>query len=373
MKKFFRILGLVLIVALFAGTILFLYHKSMTKPEAYGLKSPFISNVVEKTVATGSIVPRQEIDIKPQVSGIIDKLYVEPGDRVKKDQVIARIKIIPDMVELNSAESRVNKARINFDDAQIEYDRQKKLYDGNVISFETYKEAKVAYDAAKEEQDAAENNLELIKNGVTLKARNATNTLVRSTINGMVLDVPIKEGNSVIQANTFNDGTSIATIADMNDMIFEGNVDETEVGKIKLEMPIELEIGALGTQKFDAILKYIAPKGTEDNGAVQFQIKADILRNHNQFIRAGYSANATIVLERRDSVMVVPEGLLEFDNDSAFVQLLVNKEENKFKRQFVQTGLSDGINIQITDGLKLTDQLKTEKTDNDKKKDANPS
>ena len=371
MKKVFRILGVVVLVAIFGGTLFFLYNKSKKKTDYFENKNPFYSDVVMKTVATGSVVPRFEIEIVPQVSGIIDELFVEAGDKITKGQVVARIKIIPDMVTLNSAETRVNRAKIGFEDAQIDYDRQQKLFDKEVISYEEFKAAKVAYDSAKEELTAAENNLELIKNGVTKKAATATNTLVRSTINGMVLDVPVEEGNSVIQANTFNAGTTIASVADMSDMIFEGNVDETEVGKIREGMPIELEIGAIDKEKFAAVLEYISPKGVEENGAIQFEIKANVKLKEGQFIRAGYSANANIVLERKDNVMVIPEGLLQFENDSSFVEVNVGSaEEPNYEKRWVHTGLSDGINIEITEGLKADDKVKGEQIDPKKVQEA---
>jgi len=370
MKKVLRILGIVILVGAFGGTLFFLYNKSKKKDDVFETKSPFYSDVVMKTVATGSVVPRYEIEIVPQVSGIIDELFVEAGDKISKGQIVARIKIIPDMVTLNSAETRLNRAKINYEDAQIDYDRQQKLFDKNVISYEEFKNAKVGYDSAKEELTAAENNLELIKNGVTKKAENATNTLVRSTINGMVLDVPVEVGNSVIQANTFNAGTTIASVADMKDMIFEGNVDETEVGKIKEGMPIELEIGAIDKEKFAATLEYISPKGVEENGAIQFEIKANVNLKEGQFIRAGYSANANIVLDKKDSVMVIPEGLLKFENDSSFVEVNTGStEEPNFEKRFVETGLSDGINIEITEGLKIEDKVKGEKIDPKKLKE----
>lgn len=362
MKKVFRILGIVLLIGAFGGTLFFLYNKSKKKPDVFETQNPFVSDVVKKTVATGSVVPRFEIDIKPQVSGIIDELFVEAGDKVEKDQVIARIKIIPDMVTLNAAETRMNRSKINFEDAKNDFERQKGLFDKNVISYEEYKNAKVAYDSSKEELTAAENNLELIKNGVTKKAETTTNTLVRSTITGTVLDVPVKVGNSVIQSNTFNDGTTIATVANMNDMIFEGKVDETEVGKINSGMPIELEIGAIEKEKFQAELEYISPKGVEENGAIQFEIKASVQLQEGQFIRAGYSANANIVLDRKDSVLVIPEGLLKFENDSSFVEVQTATEQ-QFEKRFVQTGLSDGINIEITNGLNKDDKIKGEKVD----------
>jgi HlyD family secretion protein len=369
MKKIFRIIGITLLVVIFGGTIVFLYNKSKKQPDIFENKNPFISNVIQKTVATGSVVPRQEIEIKPQVSGIIDEIYVEAGDKIDKGQVIAKIKIIPDMVTLNAAESRLKQADIDFQDAKIDYERQQKLFDNDVISYEEFKKTKVAYDQAKEELTAADNNLELIRNGVTKKAETATNTLVRSTITGTVLDVPIKVGNSVIQSNTFNDGTTIAVVADMQDMIFEGKVDETEVGKIKEGMNIELEIGAIEKDKFDAILKYISPKGVEENGAIQFEIKADVKLKEGQFIRAGYSANANIVLGRKDSVLVIPEGMLQFRNDTAFVEVLTNAAEFKYEKRNVKTGLSDGINIEIVQGLSTKDKVKGDKIDPKKMKE----
>ncbi|MCE4565980.1 efflux RND transporter periplasmic adaptor subunit [Maribellus sp. CM-23] len=364
MKKIVRYLGIAILIAAFGGTLFFLYNKSKKKQDFFENKNPFYSDVVMKTVATGSVVPRYEIEIVPQVSGIIDELYVEAGDKISKGQVVARIKIIPDMVTLNAAETRLNRAKISYEDAQIDYDRQQKLFDKSVISYEEFKSSKVGYDSAKEELSAAENNLELIQNGVTKKAATATNTLVRSTIDGMVLDVPIKVGNSVIQANTFNAGTTIASVADMKDIIFEGKVDETEVGKIKEGMPIELEIGAIDKEKFDAVLEYISPKGVEENGAIQFEIKANVQLKEGQFIRAGYSANANIVLEKKDSVMVIPEGMLQFDNDSSFVEINTGStEEPVYEKRMVKTGLSDGINIEITEGLKPEDKVKGEKID----------
>jgi HlyD family secretion protein len=226
----------------------------------------------------------------------------------------------------------------------------------------------VAYDSAKEELTAAENNLKLIKNGVTKKAETTTNTLVRSTITGTVLDVPVKVGNSVIQSNTFNDGTTIATVANMNDMIFEGKVDETEVGKIRAGMPIELEIGAIEKERFEAVLEFISPKGVEENGAIQFEIKASVRLMEGQFIRAGYSANANIVLDRRDSVLVIPESLLKFENDSSYVEVQTG-EEQQFEKRPVQTGLSDGINIEIKSGLRMEEKVKGEKIDPEKLKE----
>jgi HlyD family secretion protein len=365
MKKFFKITGLILLAVMFIGTLVFLYKKSQPKPEIFEVKNPEITNIIKKTVATGSVEPRKEIEIKPQVSGIIDELYVEAGTMVKKGDVLARVNIIPDMVNLNMAESRVNRSKLSFEDAKINFDRQTSLFEKDVISREEYQKAQLAYNSAREEVESSENNLDLIRKGVTKSSAKTTNTLIRSTIEGMVLDVPIKVGFSVIQANNFNAGTTIAVVADMNDMIFIGKVDETEVGKIKEGMNIELTIGAIDNEKFNAVLKYIAPKGKIENGAIQFEIKADLLLKKDQFIRSGYSANANIVLDRRDSVLTIPEGMLKFEKDSAFVE--IEKGEQKFEKRFVKTGISDGINIEITEGLTKADKVKGEKFDPKKK------
>jgi HlyD family secretion protein len=336
----------------------YLYQKSKKKPVVYEVKSPFVSNIVKKTVATGSVVPRKEILIKPQVSGIIEELYILAGKQVNKGDLIARVKIIPNMVELNNAESRLNKAKINFEDAKTVYERQKKVYEQGVIPMAEFQQYKLTYMNAMEEQETAESNLQLIKEGVSKKQGGVTNTLIRSTIQGMVLDVPVEVGNSVIEANNFNEGTTIASVADMGEMIFKGKVDETEVGKLKLGMPLILSIGAIEDEKFDAALEYIAPKGKEENGAIQFEIKANVKLKENNFIRAGYSANADIVLDRRDSVMVIPESLIQFEKsgDSAFVE--IEKQPQVFDKRYIKTGLSDGVNIEIKEGITKDDKIK---------------
>lgn len=364
-KKVVKIIGLTLLLAVFIGTLVFLYKKSQPKIEIFEIQKVQVRNIIKKTVATGSVIPRKEIEIKPQVSGIVEKIFIVAGQKIKNGDVIARVKIIPDMVNLNNAESRVNRAKLTLEDSRIDFDRQTTLFGKQVTSKEEFQKAKLTFNSAKEESEAAENNLELIRKGVTKNSAKTTNTLIRSTIEGMVLDVPVKEGFSVIQANTFNAGTTIGIIADMNDMIFQGKVDETEVGKIKEGMNIELTIGAIATEKFNAVLKYIAPKGLIDNGAIQFDIKADVKLNENQFIRSGYSANANIVLEKRDSVLSIPEGLLKFEKDTAFVEIETTPQ--KFEKRVVKTGISDGINMEIISGLSKSDRLKGAAVDQSKK------
>ncbi len=363
MKNIGKIVLWVVLGAIVVWTFYFLYQKSQKPPVEYQIASASYGPVVSKTVATGSVVPRREIEIKPQVSGIIDELFVESGDQVEVGQVVARIKIIPDMVQLNTSETRVNQSKIRLEDARLDYERQKELFEKEVISKSEFQKALTTYDSAREELEAAQNNLQLVKEGVTKKFASATNTLIRATIDGMVLDVPVRKGNSVIQANTFNAGTTIAVVADMKDMIFEGTIDETEVGKIKPGMNLHLTIGAIEDLKFDAILKYIAPKGKEENGAIQFEIKADVLLKDDVFVRAGYSANADIVLQKLDSVMVIDESLVQFEGDTAYVEVLIENDEEgqQFERRNIKTGLSDGIKIEVKSGVSLEDKLKGER------------
>ncbi len=356
MKKALKILGVLLLIAIFGWVVFYLYNQSKQDPIVYETEEVGIDNISQKTVATGSVVPRQEIEIKPQESGIITEIYVEAGDKLKKGDLIAKIQIIPEMVQVNNAESQLKKAEIAFNNAEIEYKRKKELYDKGVIAQSEYLEEQMQYDNAKQDVIAADNNLQLIKKGVTKNMGTQTNTIIRATIDGMVLDVPVKVGNSVIKSNSFNDGTTVAILADMNQMVFEGKVDETEVGKIKEGMDLLLSIGAIDKEKYNAKLEFIAPKGVEENGAIQFEIKAAVKLKEGQFIRSGYSATADIVLDKRDSVMVIKEKLITFSNDSAFVD--VQQGEQNFIKTYVTTGLSDGINIEVVSGIKEGDKLK---------------
>jgi len=356
MKKFFKIFILVVIVGIFIFTIYFLYNKSQAKPVVFETTTPVVTNIIKKTVATGSVVPRKEIEITPKVSGIIEEIYVEEGKIIHKGDLIAKVRIIPDMVNLNNAESRVNRAKISLENAQQNYNRQKDLFEKNVVpktDFETYE---LQFKTAQEELISAENNLELIRKGQTKKSGEATNTIIASTIDGMILDIPVEIGNSVIESNTFNAGTTVAIVADMGEMIFEGKVDESEVGKIKTGMDLILTIGAVNDISFHAILENISPKGIVENGAIQFEIKAAIDLIDSVFVRAGYSANADIVLDRRDSVLAISEGLLKFESDSAYVE--IETAPQTFEKRFIKTGLSDGINIEVLSGLSKDDKVK---------------
>lgn len=356
MKTILRTVIILVIISVFAGTIVYLYKKSQAKPVVYETASPFTTDIIRKTVATGAVIPRKEIDIKPKVSGIISEIYVEPGDIVNKGDLIARVQIIPDMINLNNAESRVNRARIQLEESQKNYLRYKKLYAQDVIAESEYLSFEIAFQSASEELRAAEDNLQLIREGATKSTGSTTNTLIRSTIDGMVLAVPVEEGNSVIESNQFNDGTTVATVADMSEMIFEGMVDESEVGKISEGMELILSIGAIEQEDFSARLERISPKGVEENGAIQFEIRAAVELKAQQFIRAGYSANADIVLERAEQVMAINESLLQFEGDSAYVEVEISPEQ--YEKRYIKTGLSDGIVIEVVEGLSLNDKIK---------------
>lgn len=356
MKTFLRILLIVIIVAVFGGTIYFLYQKSQTTEVVFETTTPFVSDIIKKTTATGSVVPRKEIEIKPVVSGIIDEIYVEEGKMIKKGDLIAKIRIIPNMISLNNAKSRIDIAKINLEDAKRNYNRQLGLFEKGVIARADFESYEVAYRNAQEELETAEETLELIKEGQIKKSGAPTNTLVKSTIDGMLLDIPVEIGDQVIEANNFNAGTTIASVADMGEMVFEGNIDESEVGKIKEGMPLILTIGALEDVTFNATLEHISPKGVEINGAVQFEIKADVQLKDDQFIRAGYSANADIVLDRVDSVLTISESVLNFEEDTTYVE--VETGEQKFEKRIIETGLSDGINIEVRSGLDEEDKIK---------------
>ena len=352
MKKYLKITLLVVVAAIFIGTFIFLYQKSKPKTTVYETVTPEIADLEKTTVATGKVEPRDEVLIKPQISGIISEVYKEAGQTIKQGEVIAKVKVIPELGQLNSAASRVRVAEISTAQAETDHERIKKLYNDKLISREDYEKSEVEIKKAREELQTAKDALEIIKEGITKNSASFSSTLIRSTIDGLILDVPIKVGNSVIMSNTFNDGTTIATVANMNDLIFKGKIDETEVGRIHEGMPVKLTIGALQNLTFDAELEYISPKGVEENGANQFEIKAAVHAPDSVQIRSGYSANAEIVLQRAQKVLAVPEGIIEFSGDSTFVWVMTDSiPEQKFERRQIKTGMSDGIKLEIKEGL----------------------
>ena len=359
MKKFLKITLLVLLAAGIIGTFVFLWMKSRPKVVVYETVTAEVADLQKTTVATGKVEPRDEILIKPQISGIIDEVYKEAGQSIRKGEVIAKVKVIPELGQVNSAESRVRLAEINEKQAQTDFDRFEKLFKDKLISREDFEKSEVALKQSHVEVQTAKDALEIIKEGITKNSASLSSTLIRSTIDGLILDVPVKAGNSVIMSNTFNDGTTIATVANMNDLIFKGKIDETEVGRIHEGMPVKLTIGALQNLTFDATLEYISPKGVEENGANQFEIKAAVSVPDSVQIRSGYSANAEIVLQRAQQALAVPESVIEFSGDSTFVYIMTDSiPEQKFQRKSVIAGMSDGIKIEIKSGVTAKDKIR---------------
>lgn len=353
MKKVLRIALFVIIGLVVLGTFFFLWKKSQPKEVRYEIATVEEGNVENTSVATGKVSPRDEILIKPQIPGVISEVLKEAGDFVKQGDIIALVKVIPDVSQLNTAESRVNVAQINLNQQKAEHERQKDLFLKGVIAKEEMDKSDADYKKAVEELENSKDNLDIIKTGISKKTAQYSNTQIRSTITGMILDVPIKAGNLVTQANNFNDGTTIATVANMNDMIFIGKIDETEVGRVHTGMPIKLSVGAIEGKKFDATLEYIAPKGVEENGAILFEIKAAARIPDTVMVRAGYSANAEIVLTKVEKVLTIPESTITFSNDSSFVYILTDTINQKqvFEKKLVKVGLSDGIKVEVKEGL----------------------
>lgn len=366
MKKVLRVILIVIIGLIVVGTLAFLWMKSQPKEVIYEIATVETGDLENTSVATGKVSPRDEILIKPQISGIISNVLKEAGDYVQNGDIIATVKVVPDVSQLNSAESRVSVAQINLNLVKSEWERQKELYIKGVISKEDMNKSDAEYRKAVEEHENSKDNLDIVKSGISQKTAQYSNTQIRSTITGMILDVPVKIGNSVIQANTFNDGTTIASVANMNDMIFIGKIDETEVGRVHVGMPMKLSVGAIEKQKFDAKLEYIAPKGVEENGAILFEIKAAAQIPDTILIRAGYSANAEIVLAKANNVLTIPESTITFSNDSAYVYVLkdsINHKQN-FEKKHIQVGLSNGIKVEVKSGLNKGDKIRGNEVSN---------
>ncbi len=356
-NKILKYAGIVILVlgALWAAA--FFVKSNSQSAVTYETKNPFISTIEKKTVATGKVVPEDEVEIKPQISGIIEKIYMKEGDKVKAGDLIAVIKVVPNEQSLNQASGRVRSAEIALKNVRIEYDRNKTLFDRGVIASQAFNELQLQLDQAEQELENARADYQIIRRG-SAGGSSSANTNIRATVDGTILEIPVEEGHQVIQSNNFNDGTTIATIADLGNMIFEGQVDEGEVGKLELGMPLEISLGAIENQTFNANLRFIAPKGVEESGAVQFKIEGVVKVDGDFMIRAGYSANASLVLEKRDSVLVIPEALLQFDNetDAPFVEVATG--DQKFERRNVEIGISDGVNVEIVSGISESDKVK---------------
>lgn len=376
MKKYFKIVIALLVALVFIGMFVFLWMKSQPKPDVYEEFTPEVMDLKKTTVVTGKIEPRNEVNVKPQISGIIAEIMKEAGDHVQAGEVIARVKVIPDMQQLSSAQARVRLATVNAQQAKTDLEREQVLFDKGLVSADEYDKIRQAYRQAREEVTAATDQLQVVRDGVSKSNASASSTLIRSTITGLILDIPVKVGNSVILSNTFNDGTTIATVANMGDLIFRGNIDETEVGSLVAGMPMQITIGAMQDLTFDATLEYISPKAVESNGANQFELKAAVLqRQINKQakapqrvgekgisaaqIRSGYSANANIVLAEVKQALTIPESAIEFSDGNTFVYVIKGEGDKKeYERRSVKTGLSDGIRIEILSGITKKDLIR---------------
>ena len=371
--KILKYIGIALLVfgALFAAA--FFIKTNNKSAIVYDTQTVITTSIERKTVVTGKVIPEDEVEIKPQIQGIIEALFVEEGDLVNTGDLLAKIKVVPNEQNLNSAEGRLANSRIVLKNAEIELNRNKDLYEKGIISKQNFDNVQLRFNQSKQDVSNAVSDLQIIRSGSKGGAASA-NTNIRATVPGTVLEIPVEEGFQVIASNSFNAGTTIATIADLNKMIFEGKVDEAEVGKLRVGMPLEVNLGAIEDQALEAQLKFIAPKGNEEQGAVQFIIEADLFLNDSIFVRAGYSANASLVLERKDSIMAIPEALLQFDRETEEPYVEVQTEDQKFERRDVEIGISDGVNVEIISGLTKEDQIKVwNKTETIKKGDEEES
>ncbi|GGD83214.1 efflux RND transporter periplasmic adaptor subunit [Planktosalinus lacus] len=358
MKKSVTILILILIVVTFVGALYYLYQKNAEDPTVYDTETAQTTTIVKKTVATGSIVPRDEVLIKPNISGIIEEIYIEPGQLVETGDLIARLRIVPNVSNLANTRNQINTAQIALDNQKKNYDRQKALFEKGVISANEFDQAEVAFRQAEQNLIAAKQTFDIVKTGTTSGLGSDANTDIRATVPGMILEVPVKVGNQVIESNNFNEGTTIAAIADVKKMIFEGKVDESEVGKLTEELPLEITVGAIDSKVFDAVLDYIAPKGNAENGAIQFEIKGTIKNLDSTFIRAGLSANASIILDKAEDVLALKEGLIQYDSKTQQAFVEVETASQNFERREVELGLSDGIFVEIKSGISKEDKVK---------------
>ncbi len=358
MKKGCTISVLVFLALAFVGVLFWFYQKNNQPPVKYETEQAETRTIIKNTVATGNINPKEEVLIKPNISGIIDEVYVEAGDYIKSGDLIAKIKVVPNVSSLNSANNQIQSAKIDLENQKKVFDRQKALFDKGVISANDFDGAQTAYRQAQQTYNSTVQNAEIIRTGTTSGMSNIAQTLIRSTVSGMLLDVPVKKGNQVIESNNFNEGTTIASLADVSNMIFEGKLDESEVGKIKLNLPLEITVGAIENKKFEAVLDYIAPKGVNENGAMQFPIKGTLINRDSTFIRAGLSANASIILAKAEDVLALKEGLIQYDETTkkSFVEVEVG--EQKFERRDVELGVSDGIYVEIKSGITKDDKIK---------------
>ena len=348
---------IILLILGFLFALAYFVRTNSTSSIEYDTSTPFISSIQKTSVVTGTVIPEDEVDIKPQLNGIIDNILVEEGDIVEIGQLIAIIKVVPDERSVYGARAQVTAARLTVQNAEKQIKRAKELFEKQIISQQDYEDAELNFNTAKENLIAAQNDLEILRKG-SVAGSSTANTNIRATVSGTILEIPVKLGDQVIAANNFNEGTSVAIIADLNEMIFEGQVDEAEVGRLELGQSLKVNMAAIPGREFDAILKFVAPKGTEQGGAVQFKIEADLTLDEDTFVRAGYSANGSLVVENKEEIMVIAEALLQFDRRTQLPYVEVEISDQNFERRDVTTGLSDGIKVEILSGVSMDDKIK---------------
>lgn len=353
-KKIIRYVVLMAVLGVFVYTGYFLIQKSQQKPVVFETEQAVRKDIVLKTMATGSVLPKQEVQVKPQITGVIEAIFIEPGQTVSKGQLLAKVTVVPNLVSVNTAENNLANAKIAFELAEKELKRFESLLAQNAATDQEYQRVLNDFKSRKENVEASEANLQLVRDGASKKGR--AQNLIYSPVSGMVLDVPVKVGGSVIERNNFNEGTTICSIADMGKLVFEGKLDESEVGKVRIGMPLVLKIGAIEGKTFNANLDFISPKGVTEDGAIKFLIKATLDFGKNEFIRSGYSANADIVLEKKENVLAVKESLLQFSGDSVFVE--VETRTQVFEKRLLKTGISDNFYAEVIEGLTIDDKIK---------------
>ena len=355
--KYLKYIGIAVLVLGFMFSMAYYIKTNSRSAITYETEKLSYETIEEKIVATGSVIPEDEVNIVPQISGIIDEIYVEEGEEVNEGDLLAKIKVVPNEQALNSAEGRVKTSRIILNNSKKEFDRNKKLFDKGVISEQEFNSIELRYNQDAQNLYNAMSDLQIIKLG-SIGGSAATNTIVRSTVKGTVLAVPIKEGDQVIEANTFNPGTTISTVADLSKMIFEGMVDEGEVGKLSVGLPLKISLGAIEGKEYDAKLTLISPKGADVAGAIQFKIEGEVYLDDEFIVRAGYSANASIITDVKENVLAINEALIQYDNKSKKPFVEVEIGDQKFERREIEIGVSDGVYAEILSGVTEKDNIK---------------
>ena len=353
----FKNIGIIVLILGFLFAIAYFVRTNSKSAIEYETTNPFMSSIELTSVVTGKVIPEDEVEIKPQLNGIIEKILVEEGDTVQNGQLIAVIKVVPDERSVYGAQAQVTSSKLNLENGEKQLNRAKELFAKQIISQQEFEDAELRYNSAKENLKAAENDLEIIRNG-SVAGSSTANTNIRATLSGTILEIPVEVGDQVIAANNFNAGTSVAIIADLSQMIFEGKVDEAEVGNLTNGMKIIVSMAAIPNKEFDAKLKFVAPKGTEEGGAVQFKIEAELALDDDTFVRAGYSANGALVVNSKTDIMVIPEAVLQFDRKTQQPYVEIEISDQNFERREIETGLSDGIKVEILSGVEMTDNIK---------------